>query len=201
MNIPLKDIPAYCLSHYRNRRNNISSMCSKLNISVTFIDSDTTKFSRQQNIARDTLQLIHTAMFNNIYPFIIFEDDAALIDDVPSHIDIPDNKIDLIYWGAMMYSLPPNIMLSEYNDNYYRILYTQTGHALVIPSPKSALFFKNVLLQSLISNEFSDVILPRISNTKLFLTPKDGPYFYQNDGHNESITNFKYANTNIPMVT
>lgn len=202
MKINLSNTPAYCLnnSKYVERRNNIKRMCEFLGITVQFILSDTDKFSRQQNIAYDTVQLIYTAMCRGIYPFILLEDDASLIDSIPSfNINIPD-EADLIYWGANKCSLHPNIILSEYNDEYYRICHTQSGHALLITNYKSAMFFKDILLQSLIYNEFSDVILPAISKSKLFLTPKDGPYFYQNDGRNMNITKFKWKNSNIPIV-
>lgn len=199
----LSDIPAYCLSHYRDRRIGIADMCARLNMRVVFIDSDTNKYSRQQNVAHDTVDLIYYAISQSKYPFLILEDDATLIDSVPKKIAIP-TEADLIYWGSNKFSGPPvlssALYLSEYNDSYYRIVNSQSSHAILVPSKQSAIFFKNILLESLIYNQFSDVCLPNISKEKLFLTPKDGPYFYQNDGKNGWITNFKWKTTKIPIV-
>lgn len=195
--VSMSQIPAYCLSHYRDRRISIADMCSKLDMKVIFIDSDTNKYTRQQNIAHDSLDLIYYAMHKDIYPFLILEDDATLIDTIPFSIEIP-KEADLIYWGSNRVSGPPvltsSLYLSEYNDSYYRLFDSQSGHAILVPNRQSALFFKNILLQSLITNQFSDVSLPNISKEKIFLTPKDGPYFYQKDGRNEWITNFKWNN-------
>lgn len=203
MNVLLKNIPAYCLSHYRDRRIPIADMCAKLGMRVIFIDSDTSIYSRQQNIAHDTIDLIYKSMYYDIYPCLILEDDATLIDSIPTTIDIP-KEADLIYWGSNKVSGPPviesSLYLSEYNKSYYRIYNSQSGHAILVPNKQSALFIKNILLESLIHNGFHDVLLPNVSNNKIFLTPKDGPYFYQNDDNNKNITNFKWKTSDIKIL-
>lgn len=201
MLINVKNIPAYCLNFpsYVERRNNIETMCKSLNMEVTFIESATQKYSHQQNLSSDAISLMHTAMCVGKYPFIIFEDDATIIDGVPVDMNIPD-VCDLIYLGSNKASGPPVIKqkmyITEFDDNYYRVYNSQSGHALLVPSLNSALFLRSVYLQSLAENEFSDVILPNLSDTKIFLIHKDGPFFYQKDKH-ENITKFKIKDFNV----
>lgn len=200
MLINTKDIPAYCLNFpsYIQRRNNIESMCNSLSMRVTFIESATQKYTHQQNLSFDAISLMHTAMCANQYPFIIFEDDATIIDSVPIVMNIPETS-DLIYLGSNRVSGPPVIKqkmyITEFDDNYYRIYNSQSGHALLVPSLNSALFLRSVYLRSLAENEFSDVILPNLSDTKIFLIHKNGPFFYQKDKY-ENITKFKIRNLN-----
>lgn len=202
MLVLLSKIQAYCLSYYKDRRIDIANMCATLGMSVYFVESNTIKYSHQRNISYDLIQLLIESIFHDKYPFLILEDDATLIDTIPNTIHIPKEAC-LIYWGSNNMSGPPilssEIYLKNYDNNYYRLYNSQSSHAIVVPNKKSALFLKDILLQSLIYNAFHDVLLPNISSSKIFLTPKDGPYFYQNDGRNNDITKFKWKNSNISI--
>lgn len=198
MNININEIPIYVLhcNKYPCRINNVKKIFKR----YTICNSNTTKYTHQRNVAYDLIELIIIAISENKYPFIILEDDAVLIDSIPQNIIIPENA-DLIYLGSNICSGPPatdnKIYLENYNEIYYRIYNSQSGHAILVTNKKSALFFKDILLESLIYDKYHDVLLPNISSSKIFLTPKDGPYFYQKDGKNERITKFKWKNTKI----
>lgn len=199
--VKLNEIQAYCLhrSVFRDRKNKFHNMCYDLGIQYSFVESDTIDYTKQQNVAYDLIALIIKAIQKNIYPFIIFEDDAQLIDTIPSIIKIPE-EADLIYWGASSYTTTGQnkpLYLLDYNEDYYRIFNTQSGHAIIVPNYNSTLLIKNILLESLIKNTYHDILLPQSSNKYLFLTPKDGPYFYQKDNSNEAVTNFKWKTSNI----
>lgn len=201
MLIKLNEVSAYCLNHskYLERYKNIENMCSKLNMGLHRVPSDTVSYSHQKNVAYDSISLINMAISNNKYPFVIFEDDATLIDNIPETFDIPE-EADLIYWGANNMSGPPDInnkiKINDHNKDYYRLYNSQSGHALLVPNKQSSLLLKCVYEESFYTNKFSDVILPNMSEQKVFLSPKDAPYFYQNDGRNHYITKFKWKNFN-----
>jgi hypothetical protein len=201
MNIDLSSLTTYVLHcpNYPNRWNNIENMCKFLDVNPIQIISEKNKnYSHQKNIAMGGINLLNLALNNNKYPFLILEDDATLIDDhIPLKFEIPKDA-DLIYWGSNRVSGPPTIKnklkIEEYNTEYYRIFNSQSTHAIVVPNKNSALLIRDIYAISFDTNVFHDVILPNISNNRIFLTPKNGVYFYQNDGRNHQITKFKWKN-------
>lgn len=197
MLVPLCGLKTYCFhsDKYPERRARISAMCKMLQLRCSFFLATTTAYTHQRNVAHDLVNLVTDALCANEYPFLLLEDDATLIDKIPPTVDIPE-EADLVYWGSSKDSGPPTtdnwLKVEDYNEDFYRVYNSQTGHALVFPTKNAALFFKSVLLESLITNNYHDVLLPNMSPDKLFLTPKDGPYFYQADGRNELRTKIKW---------
>lgn len=198
MIVSVRGLKTCCLhsGKYRERLVRISAMCEKLGLRCSFFPADTKAYSHQRNVAYDLTKLISTAICENEYPFLLLEDDATLIDSIPQFVDIPENS-DLIYWGSNEQSGPPTIndwlKLEDYSPTMYRIYNSQSGHAIVFPARRSADLFRSILLETLITDEYHDVLLPNASPNQLFLTPKDGPYFYQSDGKNEQITKIKWS--------
>ena len=64
-------------------------------------------------------------------------------------------------------------------------------HVTIIPNEKSANLFLENLNKSFELSEFLDLNLTMKSKELVFLTPKDGPYFYQ-DNYNDQVTKFKW---------
>lgn len=182
---------------YPGRWDNIQSMCLSIGINPIQIISEKNKdYSHQRNIAFGGIKLINLALDNDKYPFLILEDDATLIDSaMPKMFEIPCNT-HIIYWGSNKTSGPPTIKrklkLEEFNNDYYRILNSQSTHAIVICNKDAALLLRDIYTISFDTNIFHDIILPNISHNRIFLTPKNAPYFYQNDGHSNKITKFKW---------
>lgn len=197
MIIQLKHIPAYILHSpkYPKRLINIRNVCHSLFLSGQEFISDTIEYSHQQNVAYDSWRMIQFAMTENIYPFIMLEDDALIIDHIPSEINIPNEEFDLIYYGSNKSSGPPvlknKLSIQEFDNDYYRLYNSQSTHAIVVPNESSGKFLKDIYKIAFDTNQYHDVILPNLSHQKIFLTPKDGPYFYQNDKHKD-ITKFKW---------
>lgn len=204
MIIKYKNIPCYYLSKPEEiqRQKNIENMLDYLGMKHTMIVSDTFIRNRHTSIAYDTIKLIDCAISNNIFPFLWMEDDSTLIDTLPHDIDI-DSKVDLIYLGSTLHnynrSLKAENILSlrieDYNDQYFRIINSLSCHAIIVPSLRSAVLTKLFLKETIENNIPHDVTLNIKSRKHLFLTPKDGPFFYQNDTHNKIISNFKWKNT------
>jgi hypothetical protein len=61
--------------------------------------------------------------------------------------------------------------------------------AMIIPNKKTSELCIDIATRSLAIGEFTDLIMAIESSNHIFLTPKDGPYFYQNN-YNESVTRF-----------
>lgn len=199
MIVQTRDIKTYVLhcNKYPERWVKIEQLCKNIFNKYEKIESDTTEYTHQQNIAYDSLNLIKVAIQNNIYPFLILEDDATLIDIIPEFITIP-KTVDLIYYGSNILSGPPilknKLKIEDFNNEYYRIYNSQSAHAILIPNKQSAIFLQKIYKIALDSNNYHDIILSTISERKIFITPKDGLYFYQNDKKNHSITKFKWYN-------
>lgn len=202
MRVKFENIFAYYLNRdiFVERRNDMENMLEKLNLMYQRIPSNTVLEPRQNGMSVDLINLIETAINNDIYPFIIFEDDAAILDTIPEYIDIPD-ECDLIYLGGSLYNCggkKNDVRITEYNDSYYRILASLGGHAILVPNYNSANIVLKAFNKSLEYNEYTDLGLAIASEKYLFLTPKNGMYFYQNDAHTIPVTKFKwndYMNT------
>lgn len=197
----LEQVKAYILHCPKNpdRLVNIQKLCDHLAIHYQIIVSNITEYSHQKNVAAGSLSLINCAIDNNIYPLLFLEDDATIISTIPSKIDIPESA-DLIYWGSNKNHKPTpfkhKLRIENYNSNYYRVYNSQSSHAILVPNKKSSMFLQKIYQDSFNRNYYHDIMLANLSNKKIFLTPKDGPYFYQNDGKNNYITKFKWAEFN-----
>lgn len=193
MLIKIKDIPFYYLNFegYTDRKKNMEALINHASINATRVPSTYKSNLRQNRISLGYLKLILTAIEFNQYPFIIMDDDMELIKDLPEYISIPDES-SIIMLGGSLYEtggLKPNMYLENYNDEYYRVYYMLSMHTMVICDQESAYFLLESISKSLIDNQFLDMDLTLKSKDKLYLTPKDGPYFYQKN-YNESVTKF-----------
>ena len=146
---------------------------------------------RHVKIAGGHRNIVEAAIKRGIFPFLILEDDVRLNTELPSCINIPENA-NIIYWGASTYGsgIEGELSIEEYDEDYYRIYRSLGGHALLIPSLKSAEYYLSILEESITKMQHLDIILAVSSNQNIFLTPKDGPYFYQNEPHTKPITKF-----------
>jgi hypothetical protein len=193
MLVKLIDIPFYYLNFegYTDRKVNMEKLLSSLNINNLRIPNSYQSNLRQDRIAFGIIKLLNTAIEIGKYPFIMMDDDIELIKELPQSISIPDTK-SLILLGGSLYETggyKPNMYLEEYDEKYYRVYYMLSMHTMVVPSLNIANFLLESIQQSFNTHQFLDVDLALRSKEKLYLTPKDGPYFYQNN-YNESVTRF-----------
>lgn len=193
MLIKIKDTPFYYLNFegYTDRRNKMENFVSSLGINALRISNSHQSELRQDRIAFGSIKLLSTAIEINKYPFITMDDDVALIKDLPEYISIP-NDSSIILLGGSLYETggyKPNMYLEDYDENYYRVFYMLSMHTMIIPSYQMASFLLESIKDSLNKSQFLDVDLSLRSKDILYLTPKDGPYFYQ-DNYNEGVTKF-----------
>jgi hypothetical protein len=198
MKILVKDIPVYYLNpdFYRIRKELMEDFLDSINLKHERIPSNSTAELRQVRINEGFIKLAKRAIENAKYPFLVLEDDARLVTDLPESITIPD-EAKLIYWGISLWEcggIKPNLYISEYNDEYYRMYHSLGCHAILVPNKESAEHFIKINQKAIEMNDYSDIYFAVDSKDEIYLTPKKGPFFYQNDAHTQPITNFSWEN-------
>lgn len=127
----------------------------------------------------------------NKFPILILEDDAELCSEFPYDLDICEDA-DIIYFGVSCYNTGHGQMrVEKYNNQYYRIFNSLSTHGILIPTKKAAEYHIELCNRSISKTNWHDKELAHDSNTRLFLTPKNGPIFFQTDAHTRPITNIK----------
>jgi len=151
------------------------------------------KFNDKKNtITKAHLCLLNKAMEDDAFPFIIFEDDATLMKPLPKSFDIPE-EAELVYLGGSRYG-PSGMYIKEYNDEFYRVYNMLTAHAIVVPTIQGATTIINAYTIAFNDSNYSDILLAQASHTHIFLVPKDGNYFCQND-YTREVTEFLWGNS------
>lgn len=194
MVIKTKDIPVYYLNpdFFQERRKKMDAYMDHLGFKYERVPSNSKAELRQVRINEGLIKLVNTAILNNDFPFLILEDDARLIKDLPDEMTIPE-EASIIYIGGSLYECGGKkgpVKIKEHDDNYYRLYNSLATHAIIIANKSGADFFIERQLEAIKNNDYSDIYLAISSNNHLFLTPKNGPYFYQDDAHTKPITHF-----------
>jgi hypothetical protein len=192
----IKQIYGYYInpSDYATRTEKIEEVVNGLGLASVhrinpFIDTDPNKCNR---MSRAHILAIETADVKNHYPYILFEDDCLPMRDFPKEIPIPVDA-DLIYLGGSNYWNPelPPLGLGLFDDDYLRVLYMLSAHAILIPDANGANIIWEAYTEAIKKGGFNDIELDLVSDKYNFLIPKNGSYFYQ-EGINEGITRFYY---------
>lgn len=178
---------------FKDRLSHIEDTIAKINPkTATRIAFNEKLEQRQDTMSKSHVTTVTKAMEVGNYPFLILEDDATFIkDNYIIDFEIPDQPC-IIYLGASSYNCggeKPNMFIKEYNDSLYRVYYSLSTHAMLIPDAISAMFYKKSHEKAIILHKFQDIQLASYSKDFLYLSPKDGPYFYQY-GYNENVTKF-----------
>jgi hypothetical protein len=194
MVVNFKDIPVYYINpdFFEDRRKKMDQYLNTLGLEYERIPSNSTQHLRENRINEGQIELLHRAIEKDKYPFLILEDDVRLIGDLPETIEIPKG-IKLIYLGASTWECggaKPKLKIVDYNKEYYRLYHSLGTHAILVPSKESAEYFIDIAKKAIRENMYSDISLAIDSAKQVFLTPKNGPYFYQNDAHTAPITKF-----------
>lgn len=197
--INLRRIKTYYLNpdSFLARRNAIEVVLNNLNMNYERWPSVTHLTPRQNNYSFGSIGMVEKAMSNNQYPFLLLDDDVNTIIDLPEQIYVSE-ECDILYLGASLYECAgrkPPLKLEHFDNNYYRLYYPLSSHALLIMKQSAAEKTIEILKKSLEDGEFSDVNMAMESENLIYLTPKDGPYFYQTDAHTSLVTKFLWKDT------
>jgi hypothetical protein len=196
--IKVKDIPVFYLNpdFFDHRKKIMDEFLTNLGLNFERVPSNSNHALRQTRICEGFVKLAERGIEKGVYPFLILEDDATLTKDLPETITIPQ-EAKLIYWGISLWEcggVKPPLAISDYNDEYYRLYHSLGCHAILVPNREGADHFIKINKESIEKLDYSDVWFAVDSGKELYLTPKDGPYIYQNDAHTEPITNFLWEN-------
>lgn len=198
MVVNFKDLHFYYLNYegYTDRRVKMEEMLSGWGVGYTRIPNNISLPLRQNRIAMGHIKLLEYAINENRFPFVVMDDDIKPINNIPSTIKIPE-QASFIFLGGSLYDcggIKPNMYITEYNEDFYRVYYMLSLTPVVIPNSESANKIKKFIQESLETSEFFDVTITMQSKELIYLTPKDGPYFYQ-DNYNEHVTKFLWRDT------
>jgi hypothetical protein len=196
--IKVKDIPVFYLNpdFFDHRKKIMDEFLTNLGLNFERVPSNSNHALRQTRICEGFVKLAERGIEKGVYPFLILEDDATLTKDLPETITIPQ-EAKLIYWGISLWEcggVKPPLAISDYNDEYYRLYHSLGCHAILVPNREGADHFIKINKESIEKLDYSDVWFAVDSGKELYLTPKDGPYIYQNDAHTKPITNFLWEN-------
>lgn len=194
MMIKVKDIPVFYLNpdFFDQRRKMMDEFLTNLGLDFERVPSNSSHELRQTRICEGFIKVAERGIEKGVYPFLILEDDATLIKDLPESISIPE-EAKLIYWGISLWECggaKPPLAISDYNDEYYRLHHSLGCHAILVPNKEGADHFIKINKESIEKLDYSDIWFAVDSGKELYLTPKDGPYIYQNDAHTQPITKF-----------
>lgn len=123
----------------------------------------------------------------NDVPFILFEDDATLMQPLAEYFDVPE-EADLVYLGGSNYDLL-GIKLEEYNKDFYRVYNMLSFHAVLFPNRNSVEKIIKLLEKAINEKKFNDITIASSSTENIFLVPKEGNYFFQDD-YTSNVTKF-----------
>jgi hypothetical protein len=196
--IRTKDIPIYYINpdFFDHRRKMMDSFLDEAGLVFERVASNSSHELRQTRICEGLIKAAKRGIENAVYPFLILEDDARLTKALPERINIPEDA-RLIYWGVSLWEcggVKAPLKIREYDSDYYRLYNSLSCHAILIPNQEGANHFIKINSEAIKKLDYSDIWLAVESQKETYLTPKDGPYFYQNDSHTQPITNFSWDN-------
>jgi len=195
--VKVSNINAYFINpdDYSNRMEAMIEMLNKCGFNSVNRIVYNEKFNDKKNtITKAHLHLINTAINDKAFPFIIFEDDATQMRELPEEFNIPV-EAELIYLGGSTYA-PSNMYIKEYNNDFYRVYNMLTAHAIIVPDMRGASTIIRAYNKAFDESKYSDELLAKESHSHVFLVPKEGNYFYQND-YTKDVTKFEWKNIKV----
>ena len=202
------DITVYFINpdKFKNRFNSITALIKTLNVKKSIrVKEDNPKLDGALNCTSNHIEALRLAIENNTFPCLVLEDDVHLMIDAKSEYLFPDG-VDMIYLGGSNYNvgLKKDLLIKNYCNYYYRVFNMLALHSVVYTNKESANRVLKIFELSLKKEVFCDVEIANNSEELVMVTPKDGPYFYQDSGTTENVTRFKWkdliVNSNILEV-
>jgi hypothetical protein len=187
----ISDINAYFINpdDYSHRRKPTEDTLISCNFkSITRISFNEKFHGKNNTMTKAHLALLNKVLEDDAFPFVLFEDDARLIKHLPESFDIPD-EAELIYLGGSTYCFGARLMIEEYNDEFFRVYNMLSAHAILVPDIRGFNTIVEAYNKALNNSSYNDIYLARESNYHIFLVPKKGNYFYQDD-YTSSVTKF-----------
>jgi hypothetical protein len=198
MEIKTKDLAVFYMNPdgFHTRRETMENRLSNLQMNYERVPSNSDSMSRIIRMNEGLMKMCMIGMQKGSYPFLMLEDDALDICTLPDKINVPE-EAKLIYWGISLYNTggkKKNLYAEEYNKDYYRVYHSLATHAILIPNASGGQYLVEIIKKAIEKDDFADMYLAIDSDEQIILTPKDGPYFCQDDAHTRPVTDFKWKN-------
>lgn len=212
MKIELSNIKYYYLTCDNDiRREHIKNEFN--NTDITEINNKhTTNISKYQSGAYGFSRMLDVASRNQdrskpFQPFILLEDDAKKMREIPENIEIP-NDTDILYIGISKWGIMKGGEADQYkicydhvDDKVIRIYNMLASHGIMICSVAGLIGLQKAMMEAYFTDKPWDVFTSKIQpyyNVYALKTPF--VYQYYRVGGNESETCFNIdGNINIPM--
>lgn len=190
MKLQIKDISAVYINpdRFLERQNKMESWIHTVGL------NSVTRIAYNETFPDRAITMNHAHKYaleqsENDVPFILFEDDATPMQPLPEYFEIPE-EADLIYLGGSNYLSPTgNLRIEEYNEHFYRVYNMLSFHAVLFPNKKSVEKVINLLEKAIKDIKFNDITIANSSKENIFLVPKEGNYFFQDD-YTSNVTKF-----------
>lgn len=188
MKLQIKDISAVYINpdRFLDRKNKMELWVDKMG----FLRTCRINYNKTFPDRAVTMNHAHLAALQiNIHqtPFILFEDDACPMQPLPEYFDVPE-EADLVYLGGSNYNLL-GIKLEEYDKDFYRVYNMLSFHAVLFPNRNSVEKIIKLLEKAINEKKFNDITIASSSTENIFLVPKEGNYFFQDD-YTSNVTKF-----------
>ena len=192
MKLQIKDISAVYINpdRFLERRNKMESWIKDIGFKWVNQSSFNEVLSdRAMTMNHAHLFTLKTMLEMKDIPFILFEDDASPMQSLPEYFDVPE-EVDLVYLGGSNYPSPTgNLRIEEYNEDFYRVYNMLSFHAVLFLNKQSVEKVVNLLKKAINENKFNDITIASSSTENIFLVPKEGNYFFQDD-YTSGVTKF-----------
>lgn len=144
--------------------------------------------NRCNTMTRAHLEAISVIEENNLFPALLLEDDVALMGSLYNW-KIP-KECDLLYLGGSNYLSGTNdFKVESYNKDFFRVKGMLSAHAILIPNKRGLAVLKGLYKVALSKGGFNDMELAQNSHKHIFLAPRTGFAFYQDD-YTKEVTKF-----------
>jgi hypothetical protein len=158
------------------------------------INKDGLSFIDIQNQKTNAVAMAHIEALKMFEPpFLILEDDCALVspENIKTQFDVPD--CDALYLGSHNYGMVRNVStrggtISSFFDDEYIQVYNMLGiHAILYMTDEYVKSSIEYLEECIAENRYCDECIAINMKSHLVLSLQS-PVFYQRDGHNDELT-------------
>lgn len=176
INLPSVKTFVYSGEQHIKRRNKIKLLLEHLNFKDWSFVIGKASNPYWLKMHQDWLVMLETST-----PFLILEDDIAVTENYKADVEFPLDA-QIVYFGGSPYG---PLSFIDLPGEYIKLHSMYSNHAIMITCDKA----KDIVKQSMINNSqiIPDVVISEcLKDLKAYCIKK--PFWYQNDGHNESAT-------------
>ena len=185
--------------HFQHRTTDIENVVNTLQPKYKERITDDFGDNKKDKACMAHIRTMDRIIENKTYPALILEDDAAFIKTDWKYNDTFDEDVDVVYLGGSLYPSINHLRLSEYNEKYYRVEGMLAQHAYILTNETSTKKIQEIMRATIGTTVYGDQAVASASKDLLFIAPKDGMYFYQNDNLTRDVTRFTWDSCGIQL--